>query len=109
LESKVNIPSQFNEKPQTKLGRWAVWLGIAFVVMFLINSLVFMPTSGSDAAWRHTLLPFYGIFMLLCGFVSGILGLIALLRGERSWAVCLTLVPALFVIFFLVGEFLLPH
>jgi hypothetical protein len=33
-------------------------------------------------------MPFYGIFMLLCGLSAGIIGLIAVLRQhERSWLV----------------------
>jgi hypothetical protein len=32
-----------------------------------------------------------------------------MLRGERSWVICLALMPTLFVIFFIVGELFLPH
>ena len=103
------ISSHFTEKPHTKLGRWAVGLGILFVVLFLINSFVFMPTS-SDAPWRQVVLPFYGIFMLLCGLAAGIIGLVAVIRRhERSWLVWLTLLPGLFVLFLVLGEFLIPH
>lgn len=99
----------FMEKPHTNLGRWATWLAVAFVVLFLVNSFVFMPSS-SDAAWRHVILPFYGIFMLLCGLASGIVGLVAVTRQhERSWMVLLTLLPGLWVLFMLIGEFLFPH
>ena len=99
----------FADKPHTRFGRWAVWLGAAFVVMFLVNSFVFMPTS-SDAPWRHIILPFYGIAMLLCGLASGIFGFTAVVRQhERSWLVLLTLLPGIWVLFMLVGEFLFPH
>ena len=101
--------SPLSDKPHTRLGWWAIWLAAVFVVMFLINSFVFMPTS-SDAPWRHVILPFYGIAMLLCGLASGIIGWIAVLRNhERSWLVLLTLLPGLWVVFMLVGEFLFPH
>ena len=103
------ISSHFTEKPHTRLGRWAVGLGILFVVLFLINSFVFMPTS-SDAPWRQVVLPFYGIFMLLCGLAAGVVGLIAVIRQhERSWLVWLTLLPGLLVLFLVLGEFLVPH
>jgi len=103
------ISSHFTEKPHTRLGRWAVGLGILFVVLFLINSFVFMPTS-SDAPWRQVVLPFYGIFMLLCGLAAGIIGLVAVIRRhERSWLVWLTLLPGLLVLFLVLGEFLVPH
>ena len=99
----------FGDKPHTRLGWWAVWLAAAFVLMFFVNSFVFMPTS-SDAPWRHAILPFYGITTLLCGLASGIIGWIAVLRNhERSWLVLLTLLPGLWVLFMLVGEFLFPH
>ena len=101
--------SPLSDKPQTRLGWWAIWLAAVFVIMFLINSFVFMPTS-SDAPWRHVILPFYGIAMLLCGLASGIIGWIAVIRNhERSWLVLLTLLPGLWVVFMLVGEFLFPH
>jgi hypothetical protein len=104
-----NTSKPFNGKPHTKLGYWAVWVGAAFILMFLINSFVFMPTS-SDAPWRHLVLPFYGILMLLCGIVSGVLGLISVVHEhERSWMVLLTLLPGLWVLFMLTGEFLFPH
>jgi hypothetical protein len=68
-----------------------------------------MRLSG-DAAWRHTLLPFYGIFMMLCGLAAGVVGLIALLRNhDRSWLVWLSILTGAFVVFFLLGEFLVPH
>lgn len=101
--------SPLSDKPYTRLGWWAIWLAAVFVVMFLINSFVFMPTS-SDAPWRHVVLPFYGIAMLLCGLASGIIGWIAVIRNhERSWLVLLTLLPGLWIVFMLVGEFLFPH
>lgn len=101
--------TQLRARPSTRLGWWAVWLMAAFVVLFLINSFVFMPTS-SDAPWRQVILPFYGIFMLLCGLTAGVVGLIAITRQhERSWLVWLTILPLAWVLFMLLGEFLVPH
>ena len=103
------VSSHWMETPHTRLGRLAVWLGAAFFVLFLINSFVFMP-STSDASWRHVVLPFYGIFMLLCGFGAGVTGTIAVVREqERSWLVLLTILPGLLVLFLVLGEFLFPH
>jgi len=105
----ANASSSFLKRPSTRPGWWAVGLFLAFVVMFIINSTVFMRLSG-DAPWQHTLLPFYGVFMMLCGLASGVVGLIAILRNhERSWLVWLTILPGVFVLFFLLGEFLVPH
>jgi hypothetical protein len=56
------------------------------------------------------LLPFYGIFMMLCGLAAGVLGLIAVIRKhEHSWRVWLTILPGAFVLLFVLGEFLAPH
>ena len=60
--------------------------------------------------WGHALLPFYGIFMVLCGLASGVVGLIALLRNkERSWLVWVSVLPGALMLFLLLGEFLVPH
>ncbi len=84
-------------------------LAATFVVLFTINATVFMP-STVEAPWRQVVLPFYGIAMMLCGLAAGIVGLIAVIRRrERSWLVWLTLLPGLFVLVFVLGEFLVPH
>lgn len=101
--------SSFWHRPCTRLGWWAVGLLIAYAVMSVINSAVFMRLP-EDISWRQTLLPFYGIFMLLCGLAAGIVALIALIRKhERSWLVWLSLLPGASVLFLLLGEFLIPH
>lgn len=65
---------------------------------------------STNSLWQQYLLPFYGIFMLLCALAGGICGLIALIRQhERSWLVWLTILPGAFIVVFLLGEFLVPH
>jgi hypothetical protein len=104
--------SSFLKRPNTRLGWWAVGLLAVFVVMFIINTFVFMPTAQgvSNPAWRQTLLPYYGIFLMLCGLAAGIVGLVAIIKNhEHSWLVWLTILPGAFVVFLLLGEFLVPH
>jgi hypothetical protein len=111
MKTDLDLPSKqrFLGRPGTRLGWWAVGLGAAFVVLWIINSTVFMPTTEL-IPWRQVVLPFYGVFTMLCGFAAGIVGLIALIwRHERSWLVWLTLLPGLFVLVFVLGEFLVPH
>ncbi len=106
---KTIAPHRFSEVPFTKLGWWSFGLLATFVILFLINSAIFMAPTFNPS-WGPTLLPFYGIFMLLCGLSSGITGVIAIVRQhERSWLVWLTLLPGLLVLFLLLGEFLFPH
>jgi predicted phage tail protein len=101
--------SSFLSVPSTRLGWWAFVLGAAFIVMFFINAAVFMRLPD-ETPWRTTVLPFYGILMMASGLLSGILGLIAVIqKKELSILVWATLLPGVFVIFFLLGEFLFPH
>jgi len=95
--------------PSTRPGWWAIGLAAVYFVLSVINTVVFMP-SIVMVPWRQTILPFYGIFMLLCGLSAGVVGLIAVTRWhERSLLVWLTLLPGLSVLFLVLGEFLIPH
>jgi peptidoglycan/LPS O-acetylase OafA/YrhL len=81
----------------------------AFEVLMIINGAVFMRLP-EDVTWRETVLPFYGIAMMSCGLVAGIVALVALTRRhERSWLVWLSVLVGLSVIVFILGEFLVPH
>jgi hypothetical protein len=103
------VQQRFLGRPITRLGRWSVGLAATFLALFIINSTVFMPSTVL-IPWREVILPFYGIAMLSCGLAAGIVGLIAVIRQrERSWLVWLTMLPGLFVLFFILGEFLVPH
>jgi hypothetical protein len=96
-------------RPSTRLGRGSVWLAVAFVALFLVNAIVFAP-STVESPWRQAVLPFYALFMLACGLSAGIAGLVAVIqRGERSWLVWLAILLGLLVLLFLVGELLAPH
>ena len=97
--------------PSSRLGWWAVGLGVVFSGMWTINTFILRQTgSGEQPLWMQLMLPFYGIIMLFSGFGAGILALVAVFRRqERSWLVYITLLPFLLVIFLLAGEFLVPH
>lgn len=100
--------------PKTRLGRVSMWLALAFVIMFVVNiALMDINQSAQTAAqveWRQAVLPFYGIAMLLVGLSAGIVGLIAIVKQkERSLLTLLTIIPGLWVITFVIGEFLFPH
>jgi hypothetical protein len=80
--------------PQTKEGQCAAGLFIAFVVMLGLNGAgVFMP----------------GFVMVLSSLASGAFGFVAVaLKHEKSALVWLTLLQALFVFGFGIGEVLGP-
>ena len=94
------------QRPKTRLGWWAGGLALGFLVMYIVNAAVFMRLS-QDVPWRLTLLPFYGILMMLCGIAAGIVGALAILRNhERSWLVWLAIALGVDALLFIVGEFL---
>ena len=111
----VNTPSSsqprkrpFLSWPSTRLGWWAVGLAVTFVVMFITNNAVLIPFAQL-IPWRLLRIS-YGMFMMMVGFTSGIVGLVAVIRRhERSWLVWCTILPTLFVLLFVLGEFLFPH
>lgn len=73
------------QRPRTRLGRWAVGLAAAFVVLFAINAAVLMQRSQDipDGGWMQILLAAYGICMMLCGLAAGIVALIAVVRRHE--------------------------
>jgi hypothetical protein len=100
------------QRPSTRLGWWAVGMVLAFVAMFVINVTVIVPASENapNAWWRQTWLPFFWIFMLLCGIAAGVVGLIAVIRkNERSWLVWLTILLGAFALLVTLIELLVPH
>ena len=104
--------SAFWQRPSSKLGRWAVGIAVLFILLFLTNALVFVPVaSGAPAAaWQQALLPYFGVFVMLCAVLAGIIGLFAVIRQqERSWLVWLTILPLVFVLILVLGELLVPH
>lgn len=104
------IPSStFKHRPRTRLGWWAVYLAGAFLVLSILNSIMLMPVAQLlGEGWWNTAFAVYGIFMFLCGFTGGVLGLVAIVRRDRSWLVWLSTFPLIIVVFFLVGEFFIP-
>ncbi len=101
--------SKFLQRPATRLGWWALSLGIAFELMNILSTAIFMRLPES-APLRQTFLPYYGILMILTGLASGVVALIALIKNrERSWLVWLALLPGVMAVVLLAGEFLLPH
>ena len=82
------------QRPVTRLGWWAVGLAVASVVLNL--------------AW--SILPGGALLGFICGLVGGVLALIAVIRQhELSWLVFLSILPMLSVLFFFLGEILIPH
>jgi hypothetical protein len=104
--SRESFMQRFLAWPSTRLGWWAIGLGATFEVIWIINSMVFIPFPNL-VPFRQVVLPFYNILMLLCGLAAAIVGLIAAIRDhERSWLVWLTILPGIFVLLSVLGKFL---
>ena len=81
--------------PTTRLGKWAVGLAAANVLLMF--------------GWR-LMGPLGGFPGLACGLVGGIVALVAIARrGERAIAVFAATVPAVLVVLFVLGELLIGH
>lgn len=101
--------SAFMKLPVSRLGWWSVGLAVLYSLMGIINNFVFMQLPA-ETPWRQTVLPYYGIVMLLVGLSAGVVALIAMFRyRERSWLVWLTLLQWAFTLFMISGEFLIAH
>jgi hypothetical protein len=76
---------------------------VAFVVMFLVNPLVYTSLMFSPP-WGPKILSLFGILMFLCGLAAMVVGLISVIRHhERSWLVWLSFLPGLYVLVLLLG------
>mgnify|MGYP006287633171 CR=1 len=81
-------------RPKSAEGRWSVILGALSAPLMLM--------------WM--ILPGGALASFACGFVGGVLAIIAVVnRKERNWLVYLAMLPLLGVLFFIVGELAIPH
>jgi len=81
--------------PATRLGRWAVGLAAANVVLMF--------------GWR-LMGPLGGFPGLIAGTAGGVVALVAIRRrGERAVTVILAVVPLVLVILFVLAELLIGH
>jgi len=88
------LSSSLWQHPSTRLGWWAVGLAMASIVL--------------NFAW--SILPGGAILSFICGLAGGVLALIAVIRQhERAWLVFLSILPMFSVLFFILGEILIPH
>jgi len=90
-----HVSPRFPTWPTTRLGRWAVGLAAANVLLMF--------------GWR-LMGPLGGFPGLACGLVGGALALVAVSRrGERALTVYAAILPLVFVVLFVLGELLIGH
>ena len=52
MESHSSSP--FLHRPGTQLGRWAASLLVVFVILFMVNALVFVPAARGEPSAKGT-------------------------------------------------------
>jgi hypothetical protein len=97
--------------PKTPLGKWSIGFIGAFVVFLVTNILLVI--SGQQGGETFFSNPVPAVLLLLAGasgvlaFLSGLIGVIR--NRERSILVFLAMLIGLFVLFFGLGEVIVPH
>lgn len=96
-------------RPTTAAGWWALGLTIAG---FLLTGAVPAIVMGMRPETEGPVLSLSAFF--IAGFAAMVGGGIAAMvgwfrRGERSLIVLLTVLPAIFALYFMIGEFAFPH
>jgi uncharacterized membrane protein len=86
-------------KPQTKLGRWSVWLNAFFLIIITI-SIILVNVLGIlsyDDHWWDATVP----ILALATITAFILGIIAIIKKERSVLVYISVIIGLLAILFI--------
>ncbi len=108
--------STWSQLPRSRVGQIVQQLVVVFVGLFVLNQLsVVLQNNLRDTAMGQiaTQVPvvvwmLVGFVMLGVGLAASIMSIIAIIRHhERSWLLWLAMLPGLFVMFLLVGEFLI--
>ena len=86
-------------KPQTKFGKWSVWLNVFFLItigisIILVNVLGVL--SYNDHWWDVTV-----PITFLASIIAFILGIIAIIKKERSVLVYMSVIIGLLAILFI--------
>ena len=79
--------------PKTRLG-WAAALSFdLFVVLYIINGYM-LKISAVSSWWLASVLPYYGVALMVTVVTSSVGSVIAVLLGrDRAWAVRIATVP----------------
>lgn len=104
--------------PKTTLGKWSLGLIIIMLILFFggsmfANTLYHGVAAGNSITEDVALRPVLAYTMLaamLCGVLSFIIGLIAIIKQkERSLLVNLAVAVGALLLLLLIGEFIFPH
>ena len=97
--------------PKSKLGHWSLWLSLLFFVFLGLFFLLapFAPSSGPEF-FDTPLLAFALLLAAIGAIASLLISLISVFKNrERSLLLAFPILIGIFVIYFLLGEFVSPH
>lgn len=99
--------------PQTKWGRWSVWLLVGLFVFyamrFFVRLIPFLRMGTSEGFFGNIPMAVLMILAWASGSLAFFTGLAAFLKKERGLLVVVTMLLGLFVFAFGIGEVLYPH
>lgn len=103
--------AKFSNRPQTRLGWWAAWLGGAFIILFIVDAVGLIPSIlGMSPAARETITQSFGLVLVLVGLAAGVISALALTRKkDRSWMVWVALLPGFFILVLILGSLIFPE
>jgi hypothetical protein len=108
------IISRFRETPKTKIGRWAMWLGLSPIIAVpFLGIFVSVIRPFIDRVSNESLGAAFGFSIVILFIALSVSALTAAIisyrKGEHSWCIWVGFVPTIFLLFMLIGEFVFPH
>ena len=102
-KEKRQLAPLFLRLPTTRLGWWAVWIAIAFIMLFILN-LLGVNAVCSTSNPICSFFSFIYLLSVLCGLASGVVGLVAIIRKhERSLMVWLSILLCAFILYIVIS------
>jgi hypothetical protein len=79
--------------PRTRIGWTAALAFDAFIVLYIINGYM-LKISAASAWWLTSVLPYYGVVLMLTVVMASVGSVVALLFGrDQAWAVWMATLP----------------
>jgi cytochrome bd-type quinol oxidase subunit 2 len=105
------VPVKVYFIPKTNLGKWSISLIIIFIVLFVIfQILVASGQRGGETFLDNLWLSVPMLLAATSGVMAFLLGLISIIKNkERSALVFVSTIVGFFILWFIVGELLVPH
>jgi cytochrome bd-type quinol oxidase subunit 2 len=95
---------------RTNLGKWSVISILIFILLFaLFLILVASGQKGGETFFSNLALSVPMLIAAIAGISSFVIGIISIIKGERSFLVFISSAVGLLVLVFVLGEFIFPH